>query len=346
MFKKLLSILLVFTLLLSFAACGKKEAPGEENTDTPAEEEVVTNLGTINSLTGLDNLDKDKVNYRPVAIMIDNDSLAQKYAQAGVQTADIVYETEVEGGITRLMAVFADVSKAPQLGDIRSAREQFVQLATGHNAIYVHHGMDRHYCKPLMEKLGTDNFTVGTNNCGWRHTYGSAKSWQNLYTTGEKLANSLKDKNWKLTQNTVKSWQTFTNDAVTLSGGKADKVTVPFSGSSISYFKYDEESKNYIKTSRHAENKDNVNGGKYEFKNVFVLKTEMSYFPNNKHRKIDFSKGSGYYIVNGTYEKINWTKGDAKDSFVFTKEDGTPLTVQAGTSWVCIAKTSADIKFE
>ncbi len=345
MLKKLLSILLVFSLFFSLAACGKAEAP-EENADNSATEEIITNLGTINSLTGLDNLDEDKVNYRPVAVMIDNDSLAQKHAQAGVQTADIVYETEVEGGITRLMAVWADVSKAPQIGDIRSAREQFVHLATGHNAIYVHHGMDGQYCKPFMKKLGTDNFVVGTNNCGWRHTYGAAKNWQNLYTTGEKLAKSLSDKKWKLTQNTVKSWQTFTSDPVTLSGGSAAKVTVPFSSTSISYFKYDEAAKTYTKTSRHADNKDNVNGGKYEFKNVFVLKTEMSYFPNNKHRKIDFSKGSGYYVVNGTYEKINWSKGDAKDSFVFTKEDGTPLTVQAGTSWVCIVKNSADIKFE
>lgn len=311
--------------------------------NTPVE---VVPTTIANFLTGVNDLNPDKATARPVAIMIDNDSVAQKNAQAGVQTADIVYETEVEGGITRLMAVFADVTKAPQIGDIRSAREQFVQLATAHNAIYVHHGRDEVYCAPVMKALGTDNLVVDTNNCGWRHTYGKATNWQNLYTTGEKLYKYLSNKKWKLTQAKSEPWQNFVTEAVTLSGGDVTKATVAFSGTAKSYFTYDTVSGKYIKTSRSATNKDVVTGDAYSFKNVFILKTSMSHYPNGLHRKISFASGDGYYIVNGKYEKINWKKGQAKDPLVFTKKDGTTLYVEAGNSWVCFAKNDATITFE
>lgn len=344
MFKKFISLFLVVCLTLTLAACGA-EQPVEE---TPAQKEPVEAAPVLsaNPLTGVLNLDPAKENYRPVAVMIDNDSVAQKNAQAGVYAADIVYETEVEGGITRLMAVFADISKAPQIGDVRSARVQFLELATGHNAIYVHHGRDEEYCGPRMKQLGTDNFVLGTNNCGWRHTYGSATNWQNLYTTGEKLAACLKDSKWKLTADSVPAWQKFTSESVSLTDGTAAKVTVEFGGASTSYFTYNAEKKCYVKTSKSAQNKCIITGKSYDFNNVFVLKTDMGYYPNGKHRKISFNSGSGYYFVGGTYEEIKWKKGDAKDPLVITKKDGTTLTVQAGNSWVCFVKKDAKIKIE
>lgn len=344
MFKKLFSLTLCLCLALTFAACGTEEPVAEPPVQTEPVETAPTLLA--NPLTGVLNLDPAKQNYRPVAVMIDNDSVAQKNAQAGVQAADIVYETEVEGGITRLMAVFADVSLAPQIGDVRSARVQFLELATGHNAIYVHHGRDEEYCGPRMKQLGTDNFVLGTNNCGWRHTYGSATNWQNLYTTGEKLAACLKDSKWKLTADNIPSWQKFTAKSVALTDGTAAKVTVEFNGASTSYFTYNAEKKCYVKTSKSAQNKCVVTGASYDFNNVFVLKTDMSYYPNGKHRKISFNSGSGYYFVNGTYEEIKWKKGDAKDPIVITKADGTALTVQAGNSWVCFASKDSKTKIE
>lgn len=345
MSKKIIALVLALCLLFALCGCGKHVEPSEP-ASTPSET-VPVNTNLFNPLTGLQNFDPDKENYRPVAIMIDNDSVAQKNAQAGVQSADIVYETEVEGGITRLMAVFADVSKAPQIGDIRSARVQFLELAMGHNAIYVHHGQDGTYCAPMMKNLGVDNFTVGTNNCGWRHTYGNATNWQNLYTTGEKLANSLKEKNWKITANNISAWQTFSNAPITLANGGASKVTVFFNTASTSYFTYNAEKKCYTKTSKSAENKCVVTGDSYDFKNVFVLKTEMSHYPDNYHRKINYNSGSGYYFVNGTYEEVKWKKGNTNNPVVITKADGTTLTVEAGNSWVCfVSSNNAKISFE
>lgn len=348
MFKRFLASLLVVFLLFSFAACGKKEVFVETSSDgdtTSVESQI--NPYIINPLTGVEDLPREKNNLRPVAIMIDNDTNAQKYAQSGISEADIVYETETEGGITRLMAVFQDISSAPQIGDIRSARYVYVDLAMGHNAIYVHHGKDPDYCAPHLADL--DNFEIGESTGAWRHTYGSVFGWQTLFSSGEKIKANLEKKKWKMTQKENTPWQNFASadETVTLTGGAANKLTAAFNTSYKTFFTYDAALGKYIKTSNKVENKDRNNGAKYAFENVFILQTKMSYYGNQKYRRdIDLSSGVGYYAVNGTYEKINWKKGKDSDPLVFTKQDGTPLTLSAGNTWVCFIKNEAKITVE
>jgi hypothetical protein len=138
----------------------------------------------VNPLTGLENLESEEIAYRrPVAVMINNISVAQK-VQTGLTQADIVYETEVEGGITRLMAVFQDITKVQQFGTVRSARYPYVDLAMGHNAIYVHHGQDNTYCAPHLKD--TQAFTIHENNAGARIKNGLATE-HTLYGYGPKL---------------------------------------------------------------------------------------------------------------------------------------------------------------
>lgn len=344
MFKRIMSAVLVALMVFSLSACGKGE--GAQNDSTPPASTDANLAAVANPLTGMLDFSADKANARPVAVMIDNDSVAQNNAQFGVSAADIVYETEVEGGITRLMVVFADASKIPQLGDIRSARYVFTDLAKGHNAIYVHHGMDPVYCKQHIKEIGLDNFTVSTSNdIGWRKTYGASTNWQNLYTTGERLVKGFAASNWVTTQDEFKAWQNFVAETPALAGGAANKIDVGFSGATTAYFTYDSATGKYNKTSAQCQNIDKGNSAPYAFTNVFVLQTAMSYYSDNYHRQIDLESGTGYYAVGGTYEKIKWSKGAADKPFVFTKEDGTPLNVKAGNSWVCIAKTDSNISF-
>src|SRR5207248_3977989 len=79
---------------------------------------------------------------RPVAV-VKIDNTAPSHPQVGVQAADVVYVEEVEGGLTRLAAVFS--SKLPDVvGPVRSARTNDVELFAqyGHIAI-VYAGANR-----------------------------------------------------------------------------------------------------------------------------------------------------------------------------------------------------------
>jgi hypothetical protein len=70
-------------------------------------------------LTGLPQRKHQSAARAPLAVKIDN--VSEALPQAGDNRADIVVEELVEGGLTRLMAIF-QCSKAPLVGPIRSAR--------------------------------------------------------------------------------------------------------------------------------------------------------------------------------------------------------------------------------
>lgn len=288
----------------------------------------------INPLTGLDDINEEKADSRPVAVMINNIKEAQG-VQTGVGEADIVYETEVEGGITRLMAVYQNISSVGKIGSIRSARYAFVDLAMGHNAIYIHHGEDPTYCKPHLKD--TDHFSLSEDNYGTRIPNGLPKE-HTLYTQGDRVWKGLVSDGWKIKNTKSESWQSFADkDSPVAFETAAASVTVPFSTSYKTTFKYDATSGKYTRLSNGKELTDYNSGAKIQFKNIFVLMTSITNYSDGKHRNIKLTGGTGYYCVNGTYTRINWSKGNASSPFVFTTADGQKLIVNPGNSWVCIA---------
>jgi len=83
-------------------------------------------------------LDCSNANVRTVAVMMPSDSEARPLS--GISQADMVFEMPVDpSGITRLMAVFK-CEKPKEIGSVRSARNDFIPLASSLKTIYVHWG--------------------------------------------------------------------------------------------------------------------------------------------------------------------------------------------------------------
>ena len=178
-------------------------------TEDPATESqpVKEDPYTTNPLTGVKNLDKSKVSLRPVAVMINNIRIAQQ-VQTSVQKADVIYETEIEGGITRLMAVFKDIGEIGQLGTVRSARYAFIDLALGYDAIYVHCGIDPTYAAPHVQSSGVADFNINSNPFaayGFREKNGLSYE-HTMYTSGEKLQEGFQNLEVRTTTQKTDSW--------------------------------------------------------------------------------------------------------------------------------------------
>lgn len=341
--KKIIALMLV-VLAVFCVGCGNK---AEENTEpsTVATTEAVTEAPTepekvyyLNPLTGEKNLKKKAdAKKRPVAIMVNNLSTAQT-VQTGVAEADIVYETEVEGGITRLLAVYQNVEKVECIGTVRSARYAYIDLAMGHDAVYVHHGADNVYAGPHLSDV--DRIEISNGTYGKRVSNGLSLE-HTLYTYGESLWGGVESK-FNTERSSDDTWQNFASEdeTVTLTDGVANSVNVPFSNSYQTKFVYDKKTGLYTRTFRGSENTDYLTGKKTKVKNVVVLLTDIGYYSNGKHRQISLNSGSGYYVTNGGYQKINWSKGSASSSFKFTNTDGSELKMSAGNTWVCIASSS------
>ena len=116
------ALFLVTGLIGAMGACGggDKPKPAQSSasptaTPTPTVAPVVQTC----PLTGLPPKSGQKVNRVALAVKIDN--VGDARPQAGLDHADIVIEETVEGGLTRLMAIF-QCDSANTVGPIRSAR--------------------------------------------------------------------------------------------------------------------------------------------------------------------------------------------------------------------------------
>lgn len=341
MLKKITLVGLSLLLALS-VGCGKKTETSSQEESLPessvSSEAEVSDL-EVNPLTGLRDTEPDKIKERPVAITINNIKIAQP-VQTGIGKADIVYETEVEGGITRLLALYQNPEKVGRIGTVRSARYVFIDLAMGHNAIYIHHGMD--YFHAINHLNDVDRMELTVNNGGKRVSNGLATE-HTLYAEPAKMLENIKKKGINTANSKVKAWQSFADESesITLTN-TASTVTVPFNSNVKSAFTYDSATGRYTRSFNGAVRKDYITGENVTVKNVFVLYTTIKNYNCTgddiyQHRQVSLDSGDGYYCVNGTYTPIKWSKGSASSPVKLTNTDGTELKVNAGNSWVCFA---------
>ncbi|MEK7102309.1 MAG: DUF3048 domain-containing protein, partial [Patescibacteria group bacterium] len=85
-----------------------------------------------------------------VAVMIDMHRAAHPIS--GVDRAPVVYEVPVEGGINRLLALFAAHDAAIEVGPVRSARPYFIDIASEYGAAYMHVGGSPEATKQLRKR--------------------------------------------------------------------------------------------------------------------------------------------------------------------------------------------------
>lgn len=90
--------------------------------------------GPVNAYTG-EPVTAAVAAQRPFAFIINNHRDAQP--QCGVGEADIIYETLVESGVTRMLAIYKDITDVGAIGTIRSARPYYLDLVRAHDAILV-----------------------------------------------------------------------------------------------------------------------------------------------------------------------------------------------------------------
>lgn len=124
---KIILMLLIVALIAGSAFAYKvlnKPVP-EEQVPEKTEEPVIKKINIFNG------------DERPIAVMIDNNVNA--WPHSGIDKAYVVYEIIVEGGETRLMAIFKG-QKIDMIGPIRSSRHYFLDYALENDAMYVHFG--------------------------------------------------------------------------------------------------------------------------------------------------------------------------------------------------------------
>ena len=173
--------IILFCVLVVLAACTyyflfiKQEPKKKADNDKPSriEEEVIIKKLTV--------FDEDS-NKRPIAIMIDNN--VGNTSHSGLQDSYLNYEIIVEGGLTRIMAIYKD-KDIQQIGPVRSSRHYFLDYALESDCIHVHFGWST-FAQNDISALGVNNINgLYDSYPFWRATHLYAP--HNVFTSISKI---------------------------------------------------------------------------------------------------------------------------------------------------------------
>lgn len=346
--KRTLAFWLILILLL--AGCGKKDEvpppePEPEPKDTyevlpPEPEPEPEGPAGTNPLTGLP-MEPELESRRPIAVMLNNLKAAQP--QLGISQADIVYEVPVEGGITRMLGVYQSVEDVEILGSVRSARPYFVELALGHDAIYVHAGGSQEAYSNLrswkvdhMDGVrGGEDAKIFWRDQERRRNNGYEHS---LITSGEKILEYLGK--GKIETDHDASWsypQAFAENGTPAGGETAEQVKVRFSNYKTATFDYDAGTGRYLVGQYGKEHIDGSTGEQVSAVNVLVLETSTAVLDQEGRLRVNTTgEGKGTFFCGGKTAAIQWSRKDRNSPFAYKLENGKPLVLGQGSSYVCI----------
>lgn len=287
-----------------------------------------------------------KGNERPIAVMIDNHKAA--LPQGGLNNAYMVYEIIVEGGESRLMALFKG-QNLDKIGPVRSARHYFLDYALENDAVYVHFGWSPQ-AESDISSLGVNNINgiFESEKSFWRVKDKSAP--HNVVTNTETILAIAERKEYETTSSAKSVLNYVTHDVNLEDGQRADVVTIPYSDSNVVKYTYNPETQRYQRFSKGIEETDWATQEKVTTKNIIITFARNATLNDgeNKDRQTLYNVGTldGYYITNGRAIKITCEKNTRSAQTVYKDLEGNEIDVNDGNTFVQICPINAKVNIE
>ncbi len=334
--------LFLATCLLIVGVCGCAPQGGDTPNGTTTGGTTTTTMPSqdgklLNVLTGEFSLNEADGN-RPVGIMVPNDGTTRGN-QAGIDKADFILESETEGAIPRLLAIFGNAASIPEkFGPTRSARSPFVRMARGIDAIYCHAGGSPVALQTLKSGVMTHIDALADSKTFWRDSELKSimDTVHSVATSGEKMVARIQKSGYS----TTASKQPFTFGEVA-GTQSAQKIQLRTTANHTVSFVYDSAAKTYgkqIGTLENGKAHKSLEGKQIKVTNVVILYAQKNVESvTAKTTTYDFATGNGkgYMFTGGKMRPIKFTL--QADGFTLTEEDGSPVKFAVGKTYMCLS---------
>ena len=284
----------------------------------------------VNSLTGLEGSDG------PV-LVVKIDDTTYAHPQIGLKEADVVYIEQVEGGLTRLAAVFS--SKIPAIvGPVRSARISDIELLAQYGKVgFAYSGAQR----LLLPVIASANlYDVGANKFGPQFYYNDPAQIAPyaMMLRAPELLVEAKTRGISPATSATMGWN-FGEPSEDLIATKSAHITWPASSYDV-IWSGDED-----RWLLNHNGKLNVDSTGYVLgPKTFVIQMVSisdSIYKDKVGGVTPFSatvgSGSCYLLRNGGYAPCLWNRPTEASGTTFTDPRGKELTFEAGQIWFALA---------
>ena len=301
-------------------------------------------------------------NSRPVAVMVNNIANSQRQnarPQRGIGSADLLIEAKVEGGITRLCAVFSDADSIPEVGPLRSGRDQFLQLLMPYQALYYHDG-ESAACTKFISVYNYSGLNIGGKSyfntpthphVAHRDSRGRDVAYEHTeFTSGKEICKAASDAGISLyapSEGTFFHFADYRTDEVNKLKGEpsAKKIAIVHSESYRTSFSYSALSHTYAMQMYNSSKKatentvDELTGEQLTFENVVVCFADMDAYAGDSHdvQEVQYIKGGDAYLfTRGGVQVGRWEKTYPTNPLKLYTKSGEEMTLNRGKTYLAL----------
>jgi hypothetical protein len=324
---RVIAVSLVGGACLALSACSSGgAAPAREPQAAPSVESPTPEPEPTHPFTGAAAADRKPV----LAVKIENTDAGKP--QMGVKSADIVYVEQVEGGLTRLMAVFS--SRLPaRVGPVRSARISDLHILSQFgNPALAYSGVQTKMIPFVREASLIDVSDSAAPSAYFRQPGRSAP--YNLFARTRQLL--------------AKAPKASRAEDIGFTFGEAPEGGVQQTSFNVRYpaarftFRWSATQNRWLIWQDGKRNMA-AEGGQLGAPTIVVqyVKTTRSQFHdvNGSYTPLLKTVGRGRAVVlrDGMAYKARWSRGSEKEGTTFTTEEGEPMNFAEGQVWVVLA---------
>lgn len=354
----LISFLIIFAAaIFATTGCEWKSVVGKGDqtrkpsvtTSAPKATQITTTVQTTTTvptvfdpLTGLPS--DESVFARPISVCIGNTPNARP--QYGPESADVLVEAQVEGGITRLMAIISDYSSLDRIGSVRSTRDYLINLSNDFGAVALYAGTSDVSAGNAIANGDTLDY-IHQNLVSVFYRDNSLSAPHNLMTDGKKVAAGISAAGYSTTlPSGFSSPLNFSAYGQAASyQNSASAVSIGYSSTQASEFRYDASIGEYALGGT-ATVSASPGGAKNSFANVIVLycnATIRETGASTSELELDtVGGGRGICLTGGTYTEITWSRSSSDGSLKLLCHDGSPLYVNRGRTYIGLIRASLE----
>ena len=301
-------------------------------------------------------------NGRIVGVMVNNISNTTRQnarPQRGLSSADLLIECKVEGGITRFCAVFHDADSIPEIGPLRSGRDQFLQLLMPYQALYYHDG-ESAACTKFISVYNYSGLNIGGKSyfntpthphVAHRDSRGRDVAYEHTeFTSGKEIKQAAGNAGIGLTYANETPFFHFadyrtaaSNDlpgapaaktiSITHSESYRTRLTYNSWGHSYKLEMYNRSKKAYENTV------DELTGKQLTFDNVVVCFADIAAYAGDSHdvQSVNYvAGGQAYLFTRGGVQVGRWEKPHPTHPLKLYTETGEEMTLNRGKTYLAL----------
>ena len=299
---------------------------------------------------------------RLVGVMVNNISNSQKQnarPQRGIGAAGLLIESKVEGGISRLCAVFSDVDAIPELGPIRSGRDQFLQLLMPWRALYYHDG-ESIFCTQIIHQWSYWDLNIGGKSyfntpthphVAHRDSRGRNVAFEHTeFTSGKEIRQAAQSAGIRLDEACEGTLFRFadyrTGEVNRLEGERAARaVQITHSDHYKTAFAYDAASATYRMqmysraAKAYEDTVDELTGEQLRFANLLVCFAPIAAYPGDSAdvQQVNYAAGGAAYLfTQGRVQAGEWTKPAPDQPLRVYDPRGEELLLNRGRTYLAL----------